>query len=233
VHGGGWNSGNKTGSVWFPELRDSLLNRGFIVVSLDYRLAPGSKWPAQIQDVKCTLRALRANAARYGLDPNHIGIFGESVGGHLGALSGTADASAGFDGVGGFSGFSSAVRAVASVSGIYDLTRPGELNFPGPSQTFTHWPDSTSTELIDASPLHWVSPGDAPTLIVHGELDPKAAPAQAQRYAAALQRAGVPVTLQIVTNGDHGLQPVNPGPISPSHQSLTRQIVGFLDQNVR
>jgi acetyl esterase/lipase len=233
VHGGGWNSGDKTGSPWFPELRDSLLNRGFIVVSVDYRLAPTYKWPAQIQDVKCAIRSLRAHASRYGVDGNRIGIFGESAGGQLAALTDVTDASAGFDNAGGFTDQSSRVKAVASVSGIYDLTRPGELTFPGPEQVFTTWPDSTSSELINASPLHWVSGDDGAALLIHGQDDPKVNVAQAQRMALALQSKGVPFTLTIVANADHGLESVNGQPISPTHLELTRELVSFLDSRVR
>jgi acetyl esterase/lipase len=232
IHGGGWVSGDRNGSPWFTELRDSLLDRGLLVVSADYRLAPGARWPAQIQDLKCAIRSLRARAARYGLDPDRIGAFGESVGGHLAALLDVTDPSAGFDGSS-FGGFSSQVLAAAGLAGVYDLTRPGELNFNGPAQTFSQWPDSTSSQLIDASPIHWASATDGPMLLIHGGQDSKVAPAQAQRFATALQAAGVAVTLQIVANADHGLDPAGPGPTNPTRTALTQQLVDFLDRMVR
>jgi acetyl esterase/lipase len=99
--------------------------QGYLVVSINYRLYPAAQFPAMIQDVKCAVRSLRANAVQYNLDPNRIGAFGVSAGGHLAALLGTTDASVGWD-VGEYLDQSSRVQAVIAMAGVMDLSR----NFP-------------------------------------------------------------------------------------------------------
>ena len=116
VHGGGWTSGDKgSGDVMLdtPEL----LSRGYLVASVNYRLAPQYKFPAQIEDVKCAVRFLRANASAYGIDASRIGVWGGSAGGHLAALLGVTDSNAGFDGSGGHQQESSRVQAVVDLYG--------------------------------------------------------------------------------------------------------------------
>ncbi len=121
VHGGGWTGGDKTAGAGANEIPE-MIKRGYLVVSVNYRLAPQYKFPAMIEDVKCAVRYLRATASDYGLDPDKIGVWGGSAGGHLVALLGTADASAGFEGSSGYLDQSSRVRAVV------DFFGPAELN---------------------------------------------------------------------------------------------------------
>ena len=78
VHGGGWRQGSKR-----PSSIDWLAQFGFLVVSGDYRLSDVARFPAAVQDLKCEVRWIRANANRYGADPERIGIWGSSSGGHL------------------------------------------------------------------------------------------------------------------------------------------------------
>ncbi len=121
VHGGGWTDGDKA-SGGSREIRE-MLARGYLVFAINYRLAPEYKFPAQIQDVKCAVRHLRANVAVYNLDPDRIGAWGNSAGGHLVSLLGVTDASAGFEGSGGYADQSSRVQAVVDGYGPADLTQ--------------------------------------------------------------------------------------------------------------
>ncbi len=114
IHGGSWSFGDKTKSENQPEI-DELVARGYMVAAVNYRLAPAYKFPAQIEDVKCAIRFLRAHAADYALDPKHIGAFGCSAGGHLAAMLGVTDASDGFE-RGAYLDQSSRVHAVVTVS---------------------------------------------------------------------------------------------------------------------
>jgi acetyl esterase/lipase len=95
-----------------------------VVASVNYRLAPQYLWPAQIEDVKCAIRYLRASAATYGIDTTRIGAWGGSAGGHLVSMLGTAGPSAGYD-VGQYLDQSSAVQTVVDEWGPADLTGPG------------------------------------------------------------------------------------------------------------
>ena len=233
IHGGGWTSGDKSSGLLLPEVRDELLLRGFLVATLNYRLAPTWQWPAQIHDVKCGIRHFRAEAQDYGLDPASIGVWGASAGGHLVAMLGVTDASSGLEGSLDYLAWSSRVAAVVSIGGISDLRPPAqsELTFAGPEVTFDTWP-GPSQELVDASPVTWASGDDPPFLIVHGEQDPTVLVAQPIRMRDALKAAGGTVTLQLVTNGGHNLEPVT-GPVSPPFPQIIQQIASFFDGTLR
>lgn len=166
VHGGGWTSGDK--KSWEGTLDVSeLLSRGYVVFSLNYRLAPQYKFPAQIEDVKCAIRSLRANSAIYHINPNLIGTWGGSAGGHLVSLLGVADQSAGFD-VGQFLGQSSRVEAVVDYFGPSDLASP---DFASAAHQVILSVFGSQDELKSASPVTYITKDDPPFLIFQGELD--------------------------------------------------------------
>ena len=96
IHGGAWIQGDKEEGAWTVDI-PALLEAGFAVVAVNYRLAPEYKFPAMIEDVKCAIRFLRANADRYSLATEKIGAYGGSAGGHLVSLLGLTDSSAGWD----------------------------------------------------------------------------------------------------------------------------------------
>jgi acetyl esterase/lipase len=232
VHGGGWVSGSRSTGTRFNELKGPLLARGYLVVSLDYRLAPANKYPSQIQDVKCAIRHLRARASRYGLDPDRIGAWGGSAGGQLVALLGTADAGVGFDDVGGFQGTSSEVQAVVALSAITDFTSPDELR-DDYSRVFRTWPDPDSPEMIEASPVTHVTPGDAPFFFVVGDEDELVLPEQSVRMNQRLQDSGVSSSLLRVLHADHDLAPTTAVPIDPTSATINSRIMEFFDQHLR
>ncbi|MDR3615035.1 MAG: alpha/beta hydrolase [Candidatus Obscuribacterales bacterium] len=86
IHGGGWVVGDKTmnPAVW-------IWKRGSAVASINYRLAPMAKFPAQLDDCIYALKYLQSHAREYNRDPNRIGIFGISSGAHLAALAALSD----------------------------------------------------------------------------------------------------------------------------------------------
>ncbi|HYC32208.1 MAG TPA: alpha/beta hydrolase, partial [Gemmatimonadales bacterium] len=231
IHGGGWVSGSRTRGVWFVPIRDRLLSEGFLVVSVDYRLAPAQKWPAQLQDVKCAIRHLRANASLYGLDPDRIGVVGSSAGGQLAALLGTTDPVPGIDDVGDFRGVSSRAQAVVALSAITDFTATDELR-DDYSRVFPTWPDPASPEMIEASPLTHVSGDDSPFFFVVGDDDTLVLPAQSARMNQRLVGAGVASTLVRIANADHGLSPTS-GALDPSMEEVLDRMAGFLRQRLR
>ncbi|HPM45000.1 MAG TPA: alpha/beta hydrolase, partial [Caldisericia bacterium] len=100
-HGGGWRSGNRYGIYNTIRVERKLLYQmGFAIASVDYRLSQQAKHPAQINDCKLAIRYLRENAKKFGIDPNRIGVWGHSAGGHLVAFLGTADEKDGLEGPG-------------------------------------------------------------------------------------------------------------------------------------
>jgi acetyl esterase/lipase len=199
IHGGSFTTLDK--STMRP-MGNFLARSGFVAVSVNYRLLDGSKnrWPAQLDDVQRAVRWLRANAAKYNLDPNHIGAFGHSVGGQLAALLGMEDTRDDSDAA--FAKYSSRVQAVVDVSGPSDLLTNRDadgdaaltLLFGG---DFTKLPDAWRS----ASPVFHVEKSNAPFLIVHGTSDPQVPIAQAQELYDKLQQTGVPVTFIKLDDG--------------------------------
>ena len=121
LHGGSWIGGDhETGGFIIKGIGPALNAKGFLVASVNYRLGPKEPWPAQIEDAKCAVRFLRANAKVFNIDPAEIGIWGHSAGGHLASLVGTAGPEAGWD-TGAYPNESSRVEAVADLSGPSNL----------------------------------------------------------------------------------------------------------------
>jgi acetyl esterase/lipase len=228
VHGGGWIGGDKSDipSGYVTEL----VSRGYLVVSVNYRLAPQYKFPAQIEDVKCAVRFLRANAGNYGIDITRIGAMGESAGGHLVSLLGVTDNNVSFEGTGGWKGQSSRVGAVV------DLYGPADLNalFTGApsSATVAIFGASDSKTLAADSPVSYIISGNPPFLILQGDQDSVVPPSQSQAMYDLLVANNVPASLVIVKNAGHSFTPVG-GPIVPSLADITRIVADFFDHSLK
>lgn len=207
IHGGAWRSGSKNNP---PAL--FLLERGFAVASINYRLSQEAIFPAQIHDVKGAIRWLRANADQYGYNAARIGVWGASAGGHLAALLGTTGGVAELEGPHGYPEVSSRVQAVVDFFGPTDLTEMGKF----PSQMDHNAPDSPESQLVGgpiqqnrdkaalANPIRYVSKDDPPFFIVHGDADPLVPVNQSELLVASLRKAGVPVEFRVIRGGGHG-----------------------------
>jgi acetyl esterase/lipase len=230
IHGGSWREGDKAeGSGW-----NYLNAQGYLVVSVNYRLAAYDiKFPAMIEDVKCAVRFLRAHASEYNLDPDHFAAIGASAGGHLVALMGTSDESAGWD-VGEYLDQSSRVQAVISMSGLSDFTI--EM-YDGISMAiyfaFGQLPGKVNPANTAASPVTYITPDDPPFLIIHGSEDGVVPLDQAQVLNERLTAAGVPSTLVVVENADHSLQAMPNRTAIPSPQEVSDMILQFLESNLK
>ena len=232
VHGGSWSYGDKAASENLHDIPE-LVTRGYLVAAINYRLAPKYKFPAMIEDAKCAIRYLRANAATYNLDPKRIGVFGCSAGGHLSALLGVADASAGFEGTGGYAEQSSRVQAVVDVCGPTDLSLM-DLNNPARAERMLPVFGATTGGdplLTRASPVTYVSKDDPPFLILQGDNDAVVPMFQAQRLYDRLKAAGAPATLVVVKNADHCLPPNDL--MRPTRDEIAKLIADFFDQHLR
>lgn len=231
IHPGGWTMGTK---AVYRDLVDipALQAQGFLLASVEYRLAPEHKFPAMIEDVKCAVRFLRAHAEEFNIDPEQFGAIGLSAGGHLVSLLGVTDPTAGFD-VGEYTQYSSRVQAVVDLYGITDLAPPftnllffdkldifGTLNHEDPI-------------FIYASPVTYVTPDDPPFLIIQGEFDTTVPPNQSIRFFRKLQQSDIAVELIMVENAGHGLMPVGETPIQPSLEEIRAKIVLFFIQNLK
>jgi acetyl esterase/lipase len=224
IHGGAWYGGSKTDGTFFQDA-PALLNAGFTVASIDYRLAPEYKMPAMIEDVKCAVRFFRARAAWYNIDPGRIGVWGTSAGGHLASMLGVADESAGFD-VGEYLEYSSRVQAVVDMFGPADLTgafmKKREQNEI--YQTVFGFTDLSNPAFTKSSPTTYVSYDDPPFLILQGDADTVVPLNQSQGLYDRLIAAGVDAQLVVVKGGGHGLG--RPGELPPRGE-LTEMMVNF------
>ena len=214
IHGGAWWAGSKEGCPAVP-----LAAKGYAVASVNYRLSQHAVFPAQIEDCKAAIRWLRANAAKYHLDPDHIGVWGASAGGHLVAMLGTTGGAKDLEGSGGNLDQSSRVQCVVDWFGPSDLlTMGGGHDNPGsPESRLIGGPVQENKEKArKASPLSYVSKDSAPFLIMHGDKDNVVPPTQSKVLAEALKKAGVEVKLVVVEGNGHG----GPGFNSPENRRL-------------
>jgi acetyl esterase/lipase len=215
IHGGAWYAGSK--NDWSPAV--PMVSKGYAVASINYRLSQHGVFPAQIEDCKAAIRWLRANAAKYGLDPERIGVWGASAGGHLVALLGTTAGVKEWDRHGGNLDQSSRVQCVVDWFGPTELTGMGvEGDPPGsPVALLIGGPAQENKEKArKASPLSYVDKHSAPFLIMHGDKDDIVPLRQSELLADALTKAGVEVTLQVVKDNGHG----GPGFGSPESRKL-------------
>lgn len=207
IHGGAWNSGSKN-----PCPIGFMAAHNLAIVSLDYRLTQNAPFPAQLHDCKGAIRWLRAHAEQYHLDPDHIGIFGASAGGHLALLLATVHDNPALEGtVGGNNDRSSAVQCVCAFYPPTDLNRlvtnPAFRTNPNGdvAKLIGGAVDSNVAKAIAASPLTYVDKTCAPVFLLHGEADTLVPPDQSRIFYAALQQAGVESQLEIIPHQGHGI----------------------------
>lgn len=203
IHGGGWQMGSKEGCPAVP-----MVLKGFAVASINYRLSSKAAFPAQIEDCKAAIRWLRSNAEKYHLDADHIGVWGESAGGHLAALLGTGGEVQAWNGSCGPAEQSSRVQAVCDWYGPADFNAAAEkYDVPAVKQLLGNPTADLKEKAAAASPVTYVSPSSAPFLIFHGDKDEIVPVEQSQLLADALTKAGVAASLEIVKGGGHGGPP--------------------------
>jgi len=208
VHGGAFRIGSKEDRVPFE-----MLEQGYAIASLNYRLSQHALFPAQIEDCKAAVRWLRAHADTYGLDPSRFASWGESAGGHLAAMLGTASHERSFE-VGEHLEHSSRVQAVLDFFGPTDFLQMDAHRLPeGMVHDMAESPESElvggpiqerPAEVARANPVTYVTPEAPPFLIVHGDRDPLVPYHQSTLLAAALEAAGVPMTFSTVVGAGHG-----------------------------
>lgn len=229
VHGGGWRGGNKSGvkTPW-------LVDEGFALASISYRLTDVAAMPAQVHDCKAAVRWLRAHADEYGYNAEKIGAVGTSAGGYLVLMMGVTDGVGSLEGdVGGNLDQSSQVQAVVDFYGASDFILRSQNQ---PKQT--EEPKGKVTLLLGgavqknldkarlASPVFHITPDDPPLMIVHGKKDTTVLFGQSERMAAAYNKAGLDLTFCPVPKGGHGGNEFFQG------QNRTA-VVKFLNANLR
>jgi acetyl esterase/lipase len=208
VHGGAWRAGSK---VDVPIT--ALVDQGFAIASVDYRLSTQAMFPAQVHDIKAAIRFLRANAPSLKLDVRKISIVGSSAGGHLAALVGVTNGHAELEGkVGDHLDQSSAVACIVSFYGAANLqsilsqsTEYGlSVRIPALKLLLGGLPEEAPALAKLASPTSHLDKSDPPLLLIHGDADPQMPPEQSEEFFRAYRVLGLEVTHITLPGSKHG-----------------------------
>jgi len=206
VHGGGFRAGDRKG---YDDLCRQLAGRGYVAVTVSYRLAPKYQFPAAVHDVKAAVRWLRAHASEYHVDPDRIGVTGGSAGGHLAQFLGVTAGEKQFEGDGGNPDQSSRVACVVNFYGPSDFTKSYGKSVDAaevlPLFLGGNLEQARHRHVI-SSPLSWVTPNAAPTLCVHGTKDPYVAFEQATWLIDRLKAVDVEAELLALEGAGHGFK---------------------------
>ena len=222
VHGGGWQAGHTRHAGAFanwPAVLALLASKGYVVVSIEYRLSGEARFPAAIQDVKTSIRWLRSKSAQFGIDPTRAIIWGGSAGGHLAALAATSCKveplapeflkQGSPDPQSPLATQSDCVQGLVSWYGIFDFVN-GPLSGP-PEQSASSAvgkflgcaPADCKSAAELASPVSQLDKDDPPALLIHGELDKVVPLAQSLLFHEALQSKKVAAKLLVIKGVDH------------------------------
>jgi acetyl esterase/lipase len=196
IHGGGWLEGDKSSFVFrdrsAPANIVEFARRGFVAVTINYRMSREAPFPAAVEDCKCAVRWLRAHAKEFNLDPAHIGAWGNSAGGHLALMLAMAGKDAGLEGDGPYQDQSSLVQAAVSDSGPVDMIANDESQIQGVVRMFLGGPpDKERAPLYKkASPSGYVRRDTPPLLLLYGVSDLQIPIKTADAFVLALGNAG-------------------------------------------
>lgn len=243
AHGGGWRGGEKADlantEIHMDEMKQALLDHGYAIASVNYRLAPASTFPAPTQDIAASVRYLKANAEKFGLDPERFALGGDSAGAHLSSLVAMAPNDDAVQGTLGETSTDSSVDAVVAYYGLYDLRgRIPDQKAQGcdPQRLGA---DSSHGQLLGAdpgskaggklaeraSPLQHVGP-DSPAMVMFAGREDCTAPfAQAERMRDELQKQSVPVELTVIDKG-------HADPKFFQDEEIREHMLRFLDAHV-
>jgi acetyl esterase/lipase len=208
VHGGAWRSGSRKDMPL-----GGLVERGYAVASVDYRLSPVARFPAQVHDIKAAIRFLRARQDEYGYDAGRIAVAGNSAGGHLAALVGVTNGNTELEGtVGEDRSQKSDVQGIISLYGMSNLTtilaqstpHGLEVRVPALQLLLGGQPQDVPQLARLASPVFHVDATDPPLLLLHGDQDPQAPINQSLELQGRYESPHLPHRLVVLHGGAHG-----------------------------
>ncbi|HZL34781.1 MAG TPA: alpha/beta hydrolase [Tepidisphaeraceae bacterium] len=203
IHGGGFRAGDRHG---YDGMCRTLAEHGYVAVTVEYRLSPKYQFPAAIEDVKTAVRWMRENAAKYHIDPNRIASLGGSAGGHLAQFLGVTGDVHRFDGTQ-YPRQSSKVQCVINYYGPEDFTKSYGKSVDA-AEVLPMWLggdlEHARAKHILASPINWVTPDAAPTLLLHGTQDKYVNYEQATWMYDRMKSMGLDVELLTLKGAGHG-----------------------------
>lgn len=187
IHGGGWNAGSKNDGV-YQSLMRYYAQKGYVVANMNYRLTGEAPLPACIEDVRCAIRWMKANAQKLGIDPQRIGTYGHSAGGHLSLMAGVAAESKAFaDDKDPWKQYDCSVACAAGGAPPTEIGRAGD------------WADHT-----EWWPIGYIGKSKTPFLVLQGGEDPIVRPHLTEDWVVKMQRAGASVDY-VKVHGQHGV----------------------------
>ncbi len=230
IHGGGFRAGKK--ESYLP-LCIRLAQRGYVAATVEYRLAPRDQFPAQVHDVKAAVRFLRANAAKYGIDPDRIGVTGQSAGGTLALFVGLTAGVPELEGFGPNPDQSSRVSCVANFYGATDFTKSYGKSVDAADVLPLFLGGDLEHEPLAhrrSSPLNWVNPSAAPVLSLHGTKDRYVEYAQSVWLTDRLKSVGVVAELETLEGADHGFKGAKEADLKHADERMFAWFEKFLSE---
>ncbi len=226
VHGGGFHGGSANGVADESEM---LAKHGVVVAAVNYRLSTTAIFPAQVYDVKGAIRYLKAHASTYQIDTNNVFALGESAGGVLASLLGVTIDNTSLEGTtGGNTGYSSSVKGVINISGSYvasivDTMSNGILGAIEKEIGCSPVPSATCKSAYEAlSPETYLSSGDVPYILLHGDQDKSVPVIQATTLNTKMKNAGITSEVHIAAGFGHVTGILN---------HYMSEVVDFLNRN--
>jgi acetyl esterase/lipase len=232
IHGGAWDWGNQYRSN--PMV--ALIERGYAVSGINYTKSREEIFPAVINDCRAVVSFLRLNAERFNLDPKRFGAAGDSAGGHLTALLATVGDTEEFMKHPVTKQASSAIQAASPWSGPTDFLKLNDVKchqdysqkHSAPSRLIGQPIKEAPEKCRRANPITYISKGDPPCFIVHGDADFVVPLNQSELLHAALEKAGVPSTLYVVKGGNHGFSKGE-----ESEDEIVERVADFFDSQFK
>ena len=202
VHGGGWAKGSR---INHAKVAQALADRGYVTATISYRLSGETPFPAQIQDCKAAVRFLRANAKRYGVDPDKIGAIGHSAGGHLVALLATSGEVQELEGEGGNADFSSTIQAAVPMGAQTHLMSERNREKSKEAEIWQKFLSGSQEQQPQtyrlASPLTHLDKTDPPCWFITGEKDDPST--HADTFRKRMAELGISSGLTVIQGAPH------------------------------
>lgn len=222
MHGGSWQKGDYNNLTY---LAAEYAQKGYVCITPAYRLLQEESFPAAIEDAKNSVRWLRAHAAEYNMDPDRIGIFGNSAGAHLACMAALTKPADGLEGDGSFLETSSAVQAVVAVATPTDFSL-----FPSNALAILAldgFEGSYDEKVKKASPVSYVHKDAPPLMLIHSTADKTVVIAHADRLSEALNKAGAKdVTYLRIESKKHDI-------FFDLPQEINQQINAFFERTLK
>ena len=233
IHGGGFRARSKS---LYDEIGPYYAANGVAFVATNYRLTPGHSYPAQVEDSFCALAWVHQNAAEYGFDPDRVVVWGGSAGGYLASMVATVnDPSVYLENCPNEYPSGDAIQAAVIFYGLYDFTNVDDFpsyDVTGGLRAFwgAAYEEIPVERLEEMSPIVQIDGTEPPFLLLHGTADTSVPSVMSERFAEALEQAGVQVELVLLPGVGHAFELQ---PLTSDEMTLAFNKVGeFLDQNL-